>query len=64
MKRDEGNWDDANPPRIAHPSDAVMEQYLLAGLPESDALEFSEHISACSECHCRFEAFKFWKNFG
>jgi len=46
-----------------HPSDVILEQYLAAGLPESDAVALSEHVASCSECYCRLEVLKFWRNF-
>jgi hypothetical protein len=43
-----------------HISAMVMEQYLAAGLPQSEALEVECHLEVCSDCRCLREVFRFW----
>lgn len=63
MKDNGGQLERAHPLNSTHPGDVILEQYLAAGLPESDALALSAHLSGCSECYCRLEVLKFWRNF-
>ena len=43
-----------------HISPALREQFLLAGLPESEIAAIAEHLRTCSECRCRKELWEFW----
>ena len=43
-----------------HISNDLMEQFHLAGLPESDVAAVWEHLRNCSHCRCRSESFAFW----
>jgi len=63
MQEKVGHWERVHTWHSTHPSDVILEQYLAAGLPESDALALSEHMASCSECYCRLEVLKFWRNF-
>ena len=46
-----------------HLSDSLIEQYIIAGLPQSDAEKVHNHLANCSSCHCRFETLEFWAGF-
>ncbi len=44
----------------AHVTADVLDQFIQAGLPESEALSLQRHIELCSECRCRKEVLEFW----
>jgi len=43
-----------------HISPALKEQFLLAGLPESEVAAIAEHLRTCEECRCRLDIWEFW----
>jgi hypothetical protein len=43
-----------------HISPALTEQFLLAGLPESEIAAIAKHLRICSECRCRKDLWDFW----
>ena len=43
-----------------HISPALKEQFLLAGLPESEVAAIAEHLRTCEECRCRKDLWEFW----
>jgi hypothetical protein len=42
-----------------HISPALGEQFLLAGLPESEIAAIAEHLRTCEECRCRIHIWEF-----
>ncbi len=50
-------------PPTEHLSSEVLEQLLTVGLPESEAIAVAQHLAECSECHCRADVLKFWRQF-
>lgn len=46
-----------------HISGEMINQFLLAGLPQSVASEVAAHLKECSECRCRMELLQFWGGF-
>jgi hypothetical protein len=51
---------DVEPIRSQHISPAMKEQFLLAGLPESEVAMIAEHLRSCPECRCRKDLWNFW----
>ena len=43
-----------------HVSNAMLEQLLQAGLPESEAGGIGQHLAACNICQCTLESLGFW----
>ena len=43
-----------------HISSAVLDQFIQAGLPQSDALAVQRHLEKCPDCECRKEILEFW----
>lgn len=43
-----------------HISPALREQFLLAGLPESQIAAVAEHLRTCEECRCRIAIWELW----
>jgi hypothetical protein len=43
-----------------HISPALKEQFLLAGLPDSEIAAIAEHLRTCDECRCRKDLWEFW----
>lgn len=46
--------------RCSELSAAVLDQYVQAGLPESEALAVERHLDVCADCRCRKELIEFW----
>ena len=42
-----------------HVNPAVLDQYIQAGLPESEALSLQGHLEICFECRSRKELLEF-----
>jgi hypothetical protein len=43
-----------------HISPALREQFLWAGLPESEIAAIAEHLRTCEECRCQIDIWEFW----
>jgi hypothetical protein len=48
---------------LPHLTSEMIDQFLMAGLAESDAVAVGEHLRQCSDCRCRMESHKFWSEF-
>jgi hypothetical protein len=43
-----------------HVSTAMLEQVLLAGLPESESGAIGQHLATCKICQCSLESLQYW----
>jgi len=46
-----------------HVSDAMLQQVVLAGLPETESTAIGQHLAGCKICQCRLESLRFWNEF-
>lgn len=45
-----------------HISDELLNQFVVAGLPVSEAAVIQDHLRACSECRGRMEILELWSD--
>lgn len=43
-----------------HVINVMLEQILLAGLPESESSAIAQHLATCRICQCGHESLRFW----